>query len=343
MVRDQRHNVKLLAPPVSPKVVARSFSPESSCDPPACFRTIVDLAQEGIVLLDKEARITFINKWLADMLGSEAEKLCGRSLLDFVGDGGSAILTAQMEQCRQGSTEAAVLNLRWRDGNLRVVLVSVVPREEDGDFQGYLAAVTDIARLKELERELRSAKEFRDTVFNSITDNLIVIEPATCRVVLANDSFVRWMGLESETVLDRRCFEVMHNKQASCQEEGYFCPVKETARITSTRLRRTRILMTRGRSTWLFAWNGMSPTGAAWKNLWPFAPRNCRRRRTRWKNSPRSPENGPPGAPYPNWCNIFTISWGNSFLRPTPFSCFWMPRKTVFCPWMIVPTRLPGP
>ncbi len=231
MVRHQHHNANPLSPPVSPEVVPCSFSPEPSCVPPECFRNIIDLAQEGIILLDEEVRITFINKWLADMLGSEAQKLCGQYLLDFVQDGGSTILNAQLEQCRQGRTEAAVLSFRWRDNTSRVVLLSVVPREEKGVFQGYLAAVTDITRLKELERELRSAKEFRDTVFNSITDNLIVIEPSTCRVVLANDSFVRWMNLEPESVLERRCYEVMHSKEKSCQEEGYFCPVKETARL----------------------------------------------------------------------------------------------------------------
>uniref|UniRef100_A0A7V6A4G4 PAS domain S-box protein n=1 Tax=Desulfobacca acetoxidans TaxID=60893 RepID=A0A7V6A4G4_9BACT len=231
MARDPQSSTNFLAPPVSPEHVSRAFSLESCRTTPKCFRTIIDLAQEGIVLLDEAVCITFINKWLADMLGSDPEELQGRSFLDFVENGGAEILTAQLEQCRQGRTEAAVLNLHWRDGSSRVVLVSVVPREETGVFQGYLVAVTDITRLKDLESELRRAKEFRDTVFNSITDNLIVIEPKSCRVVLANDSFVRWMGQEHDTVINRRCFEVMHSKEAPCQEEGYFCPVKETARL----------------------------------------------------------------------------------------------------------------
>jgi PAS domain S-box-containing protein len=231
MVQDRHPDVQLLPPPVTPEVVPCAFAPESPCVTPECPRTLIDLAQDGIVLLDAEARITFINKWLADMLGYEAEKLCGRSFLDFLEDGGADSLTAQLEQCRQGRTEAAVLSLRWRSGASRVVLVSVVPRQEDGVFQGYLAAVTDITRLKELENELRGAKEFRDTVFNSITDSLIVIDPVSCRVVLANDSFLNLIRRGSEQVLDHQCFEVMHSKEAPCQEEGYFCPVKETARL----------------------------------------------------------------------------------------------------------------
>jgi PAS domain S-box-containing protein len=231
MVQDRHPDAQFLPPPVTPEVVPCTFTAECPCDMPECFRAIVDLAQEGLVLLDAEARITFINKWLADMLGFEPEKLCGRLLFDFLENGGADILTAQMEQCRQGRTEAAVLSFRWRDGASRVVLVSVVAREEQGVFQGYLAAVTDIARLKDLETELRVAKEFRDTVFNSITDSLIVIDPVSCRVVLANDSFLNLMGRGPESVLDHQCFEVMHSKAAPCQDEGYFCPVRETARL----------------------------------------------------------------------------------------------------------------
>uniref|UniRef100_A0A7C3UY45 PAS domain S-box protein n=1 Tax=Desulfobacca acetoxidans TaxID=60893 RepID=A0A7C3UY45_9BACT len=230
MVRN-RHQEAPLTPSVTPKVVPCLFPHESSWTAPECFRNVVDLSKEGLALLDHEARIIVINPWLADMLGSGTEELRGRSFLDFFEEDGRATLNAQLEQCRPGGTESAVLSLRRRGGTSRVVLVSVVARQENGQFQGFLAAVTDIARLQELEKELRAAKELRDTVFNSITDNLIVIEPRSCRVVLANDSFVRWMGREPEAVIDQRCFEVMHGKGTPCQEEGYFCPVKETTRL----------------------------------------------------------------------------------------------------------------
>ena len=56
------------------------LSRESPGATPNCFRSLIDLAQEGIILLDAVARITFINKWLADKLGYEAEKLCGQPI-----------------------------------------------------------------------------------------------------------------------------------------------------------------------------------------------------------------------------------------------------------------------
>lgn len=229
MAQDRRHNANFLTPPPTPEVTYCTLS--SACVLPDCFRTIIDLAQEGIILLDGAARITFINKWLATMLGSKPEQLVGRSLTDFLEDTGPAALQSQLELCQQGQTGVTELRFRWGDGTSRVALVSLVPLVVNGASLGYLAAVTDISRLKELEWELRSAKDFCDTVFNSITDDLIIIDPATCQVVMANDSFLTRIGREPQDVLNQRCFEVMHSKEEPCQEEGYYCPVQETARL----------------------------------------------------------------------------------------------------------------
>ena len=148
MVQDRHHDAHLPPPPVTPKAVPCAFVPESPSAAPNYFRSLIDLAQEGIILLDAEGRISFINKWLADKLGFQPERLCGQPIFDYLEDDGDSILAAQLEQCRQGQPEAAVLRLRWRNGTSRAVLVSVVAREESGAFQGYLAAVTDITRLK---------------------------------------------------------------------------------------------------------------------------------------------------------------------------------------------------
>ena len=91
--------------------------------------------------------------------------------------------------------------------------------------------VTDVSQLYTDLAKCRVAQEFRETIINTITDNLIVIDPSDCRIVLANESFLASMGREAEAVLDRPCFEVMHGKEEHCHEEGFFCPVQESARL----------------------------------------------------------------------------------------------------------------
>jgi PAS domain S-box-containing protein len=231
MSQDRHQDVNFLPLSVAPEVPLCSISSESSSVLPDCFRTIIDLTPEGIILLDAGAHITFINQWLATKLGSDSGQLRGRSLVDFLEGSSSAAFQAHLEQFSQGKTEPAELSFRGGDDSSWVGRMSLALLRVNGASLGYLAAITDITRLKELESELKVARDFRDTVFNSITDNLIVIDPATCRVVMANDSFLSRMGRKAEVVLDRRCFEVMHSKETPCQEEGYLCPVREAARL----------------------------------------------------------------------------------------------------------------
>ncbi len=90
---------------------------------------------------------------------------------------------------------------------------------------------TDVSQLYTDLAQCRVAQEFRETIINTITDNLLVIDPSDCRIVLANESFLASMGREAEAVLDRPCYEVMHGKEEHCHEEGFFCPVQESARL----------------------------------------------------------------------------------------------------------------
>ena len=48
------------------------------------YRTLVEMAREGIYLLDAEARLVFGNQCLADMLGYRLDEILGRSVFEFM-------------------------------------------------------------------------------------------------------------------------------------------------------------------------------------------------------------------------------------------------------------------
>jgi PAS domain S-box-containing protein len=231
MSPDRHQDIHLLPLPDTPEGPLASLPRELSCVSLDCFRTIIDLAPEGIVLLDAQAQITFSNAWLAVKLGIDPGELLGRSLGDFLGDAELSEFQTYLTHHGQERPESCELNFHDEHGGSWVGRVALTPLQVNGTALGYLAAITDITHLKELESELKGARDFRDTVINSITDDLLVIDPATCRVVMANDSFLNRIGRKPEVVLDRRCFEVLRSKETPCQEEGYLCPVQEAVRV----------------------------------------------------------------------------------------------------------------
>ena len=197
------------------------------------YRTIVELAREGIFIVDADNNLTFANGALARMLGYDAdiEDIIGRPVFDFMTEDGERLVKAQLERRRNGFSDSYELPLRRRDGSSLISLVAAAPLMVNGTFFGSVGIATDITHLKQVEGELRSAKEFREKIINGITDNLVVLDPRTYRIVQANESFLGRVGQDSQAVLGKTCYEVMLNRDNPCAGEDLDCPVKEAARI----------------------------------------------------------------------------------------------------------------
>jgi PAS domain S-box-containing protein len=198
------------------------------------YRVMVELAREGMFILDVEARITFANQCLARMLDYQIEDMTGSSVFQFIEEDAADLVKQQLERRRQGLTDVYELSLRKKNGELLPGLISATPLVANGIFFGSLAIFTDISHLKEMEGKLRQAVSFRETIINSITDYLIVIDPRNCQVVLANEAFLSRLGWDPQQAVGKPCFEVMHRQEGPCQDKGIYCPVQETARLKRT-------------------------------------------------------------------------------------------------------------
>ena len=193
------------------------------------YQTIVEIAREGIFIADGEARVTFANSRLASMLGYRLDEIMGRSLLDLINEDSKDMVKEQLGRRRKDSSDVYELNFRSRDGSYLVGLVSAAPLMVDDTFLGSVGIVTDVTRVKEVESELRAAKEFSEKIINNITDNLIVVDPMTHHIVQANSSFLARTGHGLDDVLHKTCHEIMMGKKSPCWENGIRCPVRDAA------------------------------------------------------------------------------------------------------------------
>ncbi len=89
----------------------------------------------------------------------------------------------------------------------------------------------DITARKTLEDQLLSSKKFNEKIINSITDNLVVIDPKTLRIIQANESFCTRIGLEHSVVIKKRCHELMRNSIEPCEVNGLECPIQDAIRL----------------------------------------------------------------------------------------------------------------
>jgi PAS domain S-box-containing protein len=128
------------------------------------YRAIVDTANEGIWRLDQDARITFVNQRMADMLAVAPGAMLGRHKWDFVFAEDVAAMRGLFERRKQGVSEE-VADIRFRRGDQGEIwtLMAARPLYDDiGSFTGAVDLFTDITQRRRAEEELRESDRRKD-------------------------------------------------------------------------------------------------------------------------------------------------------------------------------------
>jgi PAS domain S-box-containing protein len=123
------------------------------------YRQIVELANEGICVLDKKAVIGFVNPRMAEMLGYLPEEMIGKPIFDFMERDLVPQQKYLLERRKQGIRESYDGELIKKDGTKVLMLVNGAPVfNDDGSYAGAVSMYTDITVRKMSEDELRDAK-----------------------------------------------------------------------------------------------------------------------------------------------------------------------------------------
>jgi PAS domain S-box-containing protein len=123
------------------------------------YRTLVETANEGIWVIDRDGRTEFVNGPMGEMLGYALSEMLGRSLLEFMDEESRREALHYLGRREQGIREVHEFLFRRKDGSDLVALVSTSPLyAEDGSYTGALGLVKDITQRKRVERELEAAR-----------------------------------------------------------------------------------------------------------------------------------------------------------------------------------------
>jgi PAS domain S-box-containing protein len=137
----------------------------------------LDALQEGIWVIDQDARTTFVNPRMAEMLGYTAEEMAGKHLFSFMDEAGIEIAKRNLERRKEGIGEQHDFEFLRKDGSrLYASLETSSIFEEDGTYAGAIAGLQDITeRVKAAERLRESEERYRDLV-EKISDVLYALD-----------------------------------------------------------------------------------------------------------------------------------------------------------------------
>jgi PAS domain S-box-containing protein len=134
------------------------------------YRNIVETANEGVWIVDRNGVTVFANFQMADLLGYGVEEMVGREIWGMLPASERDRARRRWRRRRQGVRELYDQGLLRKDGSLMWALVSATPlRDDHGEFAGSLAMVTDITLRKRAERELLEHRKRLQALTSELT------------------------------------------------------------------------------------------------------------------------------------------------------------------------------
>lgn len=128
------------------------------------YRSIITNMNLGLLEVDTEERIQFVNNSFCEMSGYLADELIGRNASElFVRSENAEIMESRNEMRKKGVSDAYEIAVKNKRGELKWWLVSGAPRFDDkGQLIGSIGIHLDITSQKTQEYELIEARELAE-------------------------------------------------------------------------------------------------------------------------------------------------------------------------------------
>jgi PAS domain S-box-containing protein len=124
------------------------------------YRDLVEMAHEGITMVDPNDVLTFVNRQFAKNLGYKASELIGRSLLGIATKESAVRIAKEMERRKKGLKSRYEVTLIHRDGSEKCFWLSASPvYGPSHEFIGSIGAYADMTEKNNMEMKL--AKKVR--------------------------------------------------------------------------------------------------------------------------------------------------------------------------------------
>ena len=134
------------------------------------YRAIAETANEGIWLVDSDARTTFINRRMAEILGRTVEEIAGRTVLEFVFEEDRPLAQERIGQNLRGRSEQFDFRFRRADGTAVLVLAGTSPvTDAAGRVVGALGMFSDITERKRAEERTAALQSLAARLSQSLT------------------------------------------------------------------------------------------------------------------------------------------------------------------------------
>ncbi|MBF0475017.1 MAG: PAS domain S-box protein [Deltaproteobacteria bacterium] len=161
------------------------------------YRLLVENLQEGIWVIDQHANTTFVNPRMAEMLGYSPAEMVGRHLFSFMDRSNIEHCQHYLERRQKCVREQHDFVFVRKNGSHFFAILDASPLIDDqGNYTGAIACVTDITDRIRAERSLRESEERYRRLFNGAVLGIFQSAPDG-QLINANPAYATMFGYAS--------------------------------------------------------------------------------------------------------------------------------------------------
>ncbi len=158
------------------------------------YKTLVETMNEGLGVTDENCLNIFVNENLCAMLGYAKDDIIGRPLAHFLDDANKKIYEEQILKRKAGVSAPYELVLTKKDGQKVQAIVSPKPIFDDnGDYKGSIAVLTDITGRKRAEEEI---KRLNEELEQKVIERTIRLQVLSKRLLEVQEAERRYIARE---------------------------------------------------------------------------------------------------------------------------------------------------
>ena len=172
------------------------------------YKTLIETAQEGVWIIDKDSITTFVNRHMAEMLGYSIEQMLGKHLFSFMDEYARKIAEENLDRRRKGMEENHDFVFRHKQGHYVYTTLSTTPLHDDqGNYDGAFAFINDISERIKTEKELENVKIYLNNILDSMPSVLVGLD-VELGVTFWNRQAIAYTGISQEEARGEKLINV---------------------------------------------------------------------------------------------------------------------------------------
>jgi len=172
------------------------------------FRSIVETSHAGILTIDEDYRILYVNEALTRIFGWASEDVIGHDFRDFLDDESRSLVAERYVQRQRGEEVPPryEFNVIRKDGKKRRVEINSAVIHDSAGRKQTISQILDITDRVQAEEKLKESEEKHRSLIEDVLDSSsvgIFILDSNFKVVWINQALERYFGLKREDVIGK--------------------------------------------------------------------------------------------------------------------------------------------